>query len=119
MTVATPASSAHRVLALRVAIIAAILVAWEALSASGLLFRDVTASGRMVPLAIAALAAGIVEMTRCTVLLCSARIVSESDLYGMCIASSPVAPFRYSIFRWLAVPVPADAKLSLPLFFWE
>jgi len=44
LTVATPASTAHRVLALRVAIVTSILVAWEALSASGLLFRDVVPS---------------------------------------------------------------------------
>jgi len=44
LTVATPASTAHRVLVLRVAIVTAILVAWEALSASGLLFRDVVPS---------------------------------------------------------------------------
>ena len=37
-------STAHRVLALRVAIVVAILAAWEALSASGLLFRDVVPS---------------------------------------------------------------------------
>ena len=37
-------STAPRVLALRVAIVVAILAAWEALSASGLLFRDVVPS---------------------------------------------------------------------------
>ena len=37
-------SDAHRVLALRVAIVIAVLVLWEAVSASGLLFRDVVPS---------------------------------------------------------------------------
>ncbi|MEP7275285.1 MAG: ABC transporter permease [Betaproteobacteria bacterium] len=40
----TSTSAAHRVLALRIAIVAVILVAWETLSASGLLFRDVVPS---------------------------------------------------------------------------
>lgn len=44
LTVTAPMATAHRVLALRVAIIAASLAAWEALSASGLLFRDVVPS---------------------------------------------------------------------------
>ena len=40
----TPLPTAHRVLALRVAIVVVVLVAWELLSASGLLFRDVVPS---------------------------------------------------------------------------
>jgi NitT/TauT family transport system permease protein len=42
--VATAAPTARRVLALRVALIAVVLGAWEALSLSGLLFRDVVPS---------------------------------------------------------------------------
>jgi NitT/TauT family transport system permease protein len=44
MTARQGAAPDRRVLALRVAIVATILVAWEALSASGLLFRDVVPS---------------------------------------------------------------------------
>jgi len=42
--VPTPVATAQRVLWLRVAIIGTILLAWEALAASGLLFRDVVPS---------------------------------------------------------------------------
>ena len=44
VNVAVPGSSGRRVTLVRVAIIATILVGWEALAASGLLFRDVVPS---------------------------------------------------------------------------
>ena len=47
-----PSSERVRVLALRAAIIVTLLVAWEAVSASGLLFRDVVPSLRAIGRAI-------------------------------------------------------------------
>ncbi len=61
LSVAAPgpsaASAARRVLALRVAIVAALLLAWEALSMSGLLFRDVVPSLQAIGKALATLLA--------------------------------------------------------------
>ena len=44
VSVAVPRTSARRVTLVRAAIIVAILAGWEALAASGLLFRDVVPS---------------------------------------------------------------------------
>ncbi|MOA34344.1 hypothetical protein D3C78_1557130 [compost metagenome] len=35
-------------------------------------------------------------------------------LYGTCIMSTPVWLLNISAARWLVLPLPADAKLSLP-----
>jgi NitT/TauT family transport system permease protein len=54
---ATAAPTPRRVLALRVAIIAVVLASWQALSSSGLLFRDVVPSLAAIARALAALLA--------------------------------------------------------------
>ncbi len=55
VSVAVPGSSARRVALVRVAILAAILIGWEALAASGLLFRDVVPSLTAIGAAVARL----------------------------------------------------------------
>jgi NitT/TauT family transport system permease protein len=57
VSVAVPGSSGRRVTLMRVAIIATVLVGWEALAASGLLFRDVVPSLTAIGAAVARLLA--------------------------------------------------------------
>ena len=109
------AGTSRRIWALRVAFVAVALVAWEALAASGLLFRDVvpslaaiaTAVARVLGtpdfyanLAVTAQEIGIADADAGTARLPTATMDAASNV----IANLLSLPMTSLLFRWLRDP---------------